>query len=256
MTLDPENPTPAEVEDFLCGTLPVARRRAVAAYLATDTEAGAEALAVQAQTELLRAALAPLPAPADAVTRAAGRLSGAMDRRLRLRRMRPFVAAAACFVLGWGGHMLLQRPALPAETARLAPLAEVAMDARQAADIARALVLPGMMGAGDLKRAAKVVGVALPPLPADWQVQGVQVVATPDRPALLVQIVAPGLGEFAMFSLAGADLGPDAPPLAFDHRGAAVAVFERQSSAHVLVDAGRPPADIGRAAGQLVRRLN
>lgn len=257
MTADPDTPTPAELEDFLNGTLPAARRLAVAEHLVRDADAGARALADLHQTERLRAAwVAPLDTTPDPLAQTADRLTAAIDRRRRLRWMRPAAAAAACFVLGWAGNMLWQPAPQGLDTARLEPLAEAALDARQAADIARALVLPGMMAPGDLERAAAGVGVALPPLPPDWQVLGVQVVATPERPALLVQIVAPGLGAFTMFSLAGSDLGPDAPPLAFDHRGAAVAVFERRSSAHVLVDAEGARTDISRAAGQLVSRLN
>ena len=130
------------------------------------------------------------------------------------------------------------------------------MDARQAADIALALELPAPLAPEGLARAAAELGVALPTLPPDWQVRGVQVVATPDRPALLVRITAPGLGEFTLFSRAGSDLGPDAPPTAFDYRGAAMVVFERKSSAHVLVDAQGPGTLLAQAAGQLARRVN
>lgn len=257
MTLDTDTPTPAEIADFLGGTLPAARRLVVATHLATDAAAGAQALATQAQTERLRAAMSPLAPVPVSVTKAADALAHAMRRRRRIAWARPVAAAVACFVLGWVGQMLWQAPA-PQDTvvARLAPLAEAAMDARAAADIARALNLPAALAPGDLARAAAQLGVSLPSLPADWRVRGVQVVATPTRPALLVRIDAPNLGEITLFSLAASDLGPDAPPAAFDYRGAAVAVFERGSSAHVLVDAGGMTADLSRAAGQLARRVN
>lgn len=257
MNPDHDLPTPAELADFSSGTLPAARRLVVAEYLASDAGAGARMLADQAQTERLRAAMADrLPPPGPAVVAAADRLARAMDRRRRAGWLRPIAAALACFALGWGGHALWRGPAPAGVERHLAPLAEAAMDARQAAEIARALDLPGPVERGDLARAAARLGVALPALPPSWLVRGVQVVATPDRPALLVRIEAPGLGEIALFSRAGSDLGPDAPPAAFDYRGAAMAVFERRSSAHVLVDASGHASDLGRAAGELLRRTN
>jgi anti-sigma factor RsiW len=250
-------PTPAELADYANGTLPADRRLVVAEYLATDAGAGARMLAELAQTERLRAAMAGAlpPAPA-ALVASADRLTGAMNRRRQARWQRPVAAAVASFALGWGGHALWQTPGAGAVDVRLAPLAEAAMDARQAAEIARSLDMSGPVAVGALARAAAQLGVSLPTLPPDWTVRGVQVVATPDRPALLVQIDAPGLGEITLFSRAGSDLGPDAPPTAFDYRGAAFAVFERRSSAHVLVDASGHASELGRAAGELLRRTN
>lgn len=257
MTPEHDLPTPAELTDHASGTLPAARRLVVAEFLASDSGAGARMLADQAQTERLRAAMAGgLPPAPVALVAAADRLAGAMDRRRRMRWQRPVAAAVVSFALGWGGHALWQPPGPAGVDRHLAPLAEAAMDARQAAEIARALDLPGPVGGDDLARAAARLGVTLPALPPTWLVRGVQVVATPDRPALLVRIEAPGLGEIALFSRAGSDLGPDAPPAAFDYRGAAMAVFERRSSAHVLVDASGHASDLGRAAGELLRRTN
>lgn len=252
---DPDAPTPAELEDFMNGALPAARRLAVADYLARDAQAGARLLADLHLSESLRAAMPPLdPAPAS-LTRAAAGLSAAAARRLWLRRLGPVAAAAACFVLGWGAHMLWQDRTQAQQLARLAPLAEAALDARLAADITRSLTLPGQLAPGALADAAAGVGVAMPDLPAGWQVTGVQVVATPSRPALLVEIDTPGLGRITLFSMGQSDLGPDAPPTSFDYRGAAVAVFERHSSAHVLLEADGRPADLSVAAGHLASRV-
>ena len=253
-------PSAAELEDFANGGLSAARRLAVADWLARDAAAAAQAMADRAQTERLAMAMAmddPLPPAPPGLAAAADRLADAMAQRHRRRHAAtPWAAAAACFLLGWAGHAQWQAPGPGAAPAGIAPLAEAAMDARAAAEIAGSLAPLRAPRPGDLSRAAAEVGVQLPRLPPDWTVRGVQVVATPGRPALLVQLEAPGLGDVSLFSRGASDLGPDAPPKAFDMRGAAVAVFERQSSAHVLMDPGGAPEALAQAAGRMVRRLN
>ena len=205
------------------------------------------------QTEALRAAQ-PILLPAPELDRAARRLGRAMRRRRLMRGLVLPGTAAACLALGWFGHAAWQ--ATGRTPAALAPLAETALDAQRAVVLARGLSGGAMLPPDALAAAAERVGVDLPTLPEDWTVREVQVVATPDRPALLVQIDTPAMGAVALFSVAGADLGPDAPPTGFALGGAAVAVFERAASAHVLLDAAGSPAEVAREAGRLVTRLN
>lgn len=254
MAVDPEAPTPAEIEGFLNGTLPEDRRAALAAHLAADADAGARLVADLHQTEALRAAQPALPPPAPDLDRAARRLGRAMQRRHLLRRAAPVAAALACVALGWTGHALWQGAGRG--LAQVAPLAETALDAQRAALLAQKLDTGAMLAPDTMDDAARQVGVSLPEMPDDWTVRGVQVVATPDRPALLVQIDTPAMGAVALFSVAGADLGPDAPPSGFALDGTAVAVFERAASAHVLLDATGNPAEVAREAGRLLRRVN
>lgn len=253
MPTDQGTPTPAEIEEFLNGTLPEGRRAALAAHLAADAGAAARLMADLQQTEALRAAQPALP-PAPGLDRAARRLGLAVRRRRLMRALVLPGVAAACLVLGWAGHGLWQD--IGGAPAALAPLAETALDAQRAAVLARGLSAGAMLAPDALMDAAERVGVDLPEMPADWTVRGVQVVATPDRPALLVQIDTPAMGAVALFSVAGADLGPDAPPAGFALDGAAVAVFERAASAHVLLDAAGSPAEVAREAGRLATRLN
>lgn len=253
MAVDPEAPTPAEIEGFLNGTLLEGRRAALAAHLAGDAGAAARLMADLHQTEALRAAQPALP-PAPELERAARRLGLAMRRRRRMRALVLPGVAAACLVLGWAGHGLWQ--GIGGAPAALAPLAETALDAQRAAVLARGLSAGAMLAPDALTDAAERVGVALPAMPEDWTVRGVQVVATPDRPALLVQIDTPAMGAVALFSVAGADLGPDAPPSGFALDGTAVAVFERAASAHVLLDTAGNPAEVAREAGRLATRVN
>jgi hypothetical protein len=253
MAADPDTPTPAEIEEFLNGTLPEARRAGLAAHLSGDAGAAAHLMADLHQTEGLRAAQPALP-PAPELERAARRLGRAMQRRRLMRALVLPGTAAACLALGWFGHGLWQGAGRP--HAALAPLAETALDAQRAVVLARGLSGGAMLPPDALSAAAERVGVALPTLPGDWTVRAVQVVATPDRPALLVQIDTPAMGAVALFSVAGSDLGPDAPPAGFALDGAAVAVFERAASAHVLLDAAGSPAEVAREAGRLVTRVN
>jgi hypothetical protein len=251
MAADLGTPTPAEIEEFLNGTLPEGRRAALAAHL---SGAGAQPwLADLRQTEALRAGQPVLAPPPPEMERAALRLGRTMTRRRIARRLAPMAAAAACIALGWVGHG--QWHGMGGAPAALAPLAETALDAQRAAVLARGLDDGTMLAPGALSAAAERVGVDLPAMPADWTVRGVQVVATPDRPALLVQIDTPAIGAVALFSVAGADLGPDAPPAGFALGGSAVAVFERAASAHVLLDASGTPAEVAREAGRLITRV-
>jgi hypothetical protein len=237
----------------LNGTLPEGRRAALAAHLAADTAAAAQLLADLQQTEALRAAQPALP-PAPDLQRAARRLGRMMRQRRLLRALALPGAAVACLALGWFGHAAWQGTGRA--PAALAPLAETAMDAQRAAVMAKGLGGGAMLAPDALMDAAERVGVDLPAMPADWTVRAVQVVATPDRPALLVQIDTPAMGAVALFSVAGADLGPDAPPAGFALDGTAVAVFERAASAHVLLDASGNPAEVAHEAGRLATRLN
>ena len=75
----------------------------------------------------------------------------------------------------------------------LRPIAETALDAQAAVDLQRSLALsPPRRDATEI---AARLGLALPVLPADWQVRDAQVVATPDHPGLAVVIDTPDMGR-------------------------------------------------------------
>lgn len=252
---DPDPPTDAEIADFLTGHLDPARRFAVADHLAASPLHAAEAMADLRLIEGLRLTADPDGnAPPATLRHAVTRLERRLGRDRAARRIAPVAASAVLFALGWAGHATWQGSDAADALAKFAPLAETALDARDALKLHRALARPAPRP--DPQQVAKALDLTMPSLPPDWQVRDVQVVATPERPGLAIIIDTPGMGEIMLFSVVRDTPGPETGPSAFDYRGNAVAVFERARSAYVLVDNSGAPAEISRGADQLLRRFN
>lgn len=256
----PENGPEGDIHALVTGQLDAQQSFALADYLADHPNRAAEAMADLRIYEGLRLACTAVEAPPpEALLLGAARLERNLRTERQMRRIRPIAAALALFGLGWLGHGLWADPETHGpDTAQLAahvlPLAETALDARAAVDLHRAL-LPGRP-LPDPQIVAHTLGVALPPLPKDWALRDVQVVATPDSPALALMLDTPNMGEVMLLSIPRAAQGPDLQPRAFDYRGNSVAVFERGRSAYVLVDNSGLPAEVSRGADQFLRRFN
>lgn len=246
-----------DIHALVTGQLDAQQSFVLADFLAAHPERAAEAMADLRMYEGLRLACSNVDAPLpDDMLSGAARLERNLRASRQMRRMRPLAAAAALFGLGWLGHAVWTEPQGAAMAAHVLPLAETALDARAALDLHRAL-LPGARGVtADPQIIAAGLGVALPPLPQDWTVRDVQVVASPDRPALALLLDTPDMGEVMLFSVAREGAGPDLLPNAFDYRGNSVAVFERDRSAYVLVDNSGLPAQVSLGADQFLRRFN
>lgn len=246
-----------DLQGFVNGQLDPERRFAVADYLAAHPARAAEVIADMRLTEGLRLACETLDGPPPPeLQAAAARLSQTLDRRERLRRALPWAAGVALFAFGWSGHALWTGQEARRAEARMLPLVESALDARAAVEVRQALAGSTARHPVDLQAVVASVGVTLPGLPSDWQVRDAQVVATPERPGVVLVLDTPDMGEVMLFTVASADLGPDAPPSTFDYRGNSVAVFERDSAAYVLVDNSGVAAQISRGADRLARRFN
>jgi anti-sigma factor RsiW len=254
MTLPHDEVTDQDIEAFLLGRIDPDRRISVALHMERNPH-----LAMQVMTDLrlqedLRAALArPDGPPPPGLSRTAGQLS----RRLAPARRWPMRLAAACalIALGWSGQVLWTNLQEVRMMSGLRPLAETALDAQAAVDLQRSLALsPPRRDATEI---AARLGLALPVMPADWEVRDAQVVATPDHPGLAVVIDTPDMGEVMLLSFRQDDDGTITPLRAFDHRGSAVAVFEHGPAAYVLVDAqAGERAALSRGAERLLLRLN
>lgn len=85
------------------------------------------------------------------------------------------------------------------------------------------------------------LGIDLPPLPEDWTVRDVQIVATPERPGVAITVDAPDLGRILLMAVARSADDVKDPPTTFQYHGRTIALFERGRSSFVLVDdSGHP----------------
>ncbi|SFD79573.1 anti-sigma factor [Roseivivax sediminis] len=234
----------ADLPAFLQGRLSTERNYALADYLAERPERAAALMAEARDMEGLRLALsADMPSPSRLVAMAR-RLQDRLRWRRLLRRGAPVAAAIVLFATGWVGHGVW----LASGPEKAPPLVEAALDAHAALELRHWMVSQPEAATFDPQEILAALGIALPPLPADWTVRDVQVVATPDRPGVAMSVDTPDLGP--IFVLAVARGGGTAPvsPAAFDYEGRTVAVFERGRSAYVMLDESGHPDQLASGA--------
>lgn len=251
MSDDPGPQIAADIAAFVNGQLDGERRFAVADYLARHPQRAAEVMAELRLTEGLRLALGTVETPAPPRLRRAARRFPACGRRWL-----PVAAALAFAALGWGARSVLtDDPAPRALDAAIAAVLDYALDAEEA--VALQTLLGG--GTGPMPRApqevARRLGIDLPDLPQGWAIRAAQVVATPERPGVAVILDTPELGEILLFGLLRSIDGPDRPATVTRRDGRALAFFERDRTAYVLVDSAGSPADLRRSAEALRLRF-
>lgn len=254
MTHDPEAPMELDILAFVNGQLDGERRYAVMEYLARHPDRAADVMADLHLTEGLRLALATVDTPpAPQLRRAADQLASSMFQQTARRRWLPFVAAVVLFALGWVGHGVMQGSG---QNAGVAAIFDAALDAQDAVMLRASL--SGELGPmpNDPDRIAARLGIYLPDLPSGWTIRAAQVVATPERPGLALVIDSPDLGEILLFGVLRSDDGPDGPATVASRDGRALAFFERDRTAFVLVDAIGTPAELKQGAEALRHRFN
>ncbi|WP_238368659.1 hypothetical protein [Mesobacterium pallidum] len=235
------------------GRLEPGRAFAVTDYLAKRPDETADLLADARNAAGLRMALGAPPGAAPAQLEAeARRLQDRLRGRRLLRRMAPVAAAVVLFAAGWGGNMAWQGrgPAQPQ------PLVEAALDAQAALEIRHWMVSQPESAELNVQEIVAALGVDLPPLPVDWIVRDVQIVATPDRPAVAIAVDTPDLGPLLLMAVARSPEDADDPMTAFQYRGRTVALFEQGRSSFVLVDEFGHPDQLAMGAGRLLASLN
>lgn len=239
----------ADLEALLQGRLDPDRTFEIANYLAERPERTADLLADARNTAALRMALSGSddPVPHRLVTEAR-RLQDRLRGQRLLRRAAPFAAAVVLFAVGWSSHAAWQA----ARPAGAPPLVEAALDAQAALELRHWMVSQPESVEVNSEEIVGALGIDMPQLPDDWTVRDVQIVATPDRPAIAIVVDAPDLGRLMLFAIArGADDTED-PPTAFDYQGRTIALFERGRSSFVLVDEFGHPEQLALGADRLL----
>jgi anti-sigma factor RsiW len=228
---DPE--LEADLLAFLQERLDADRTFAIADYLAERPERMSDLLADTKNTAALRMALSETddPAPPQLVAEAR-RLQDRLRGQRLLRRSAPFAAAFVLFAAGWTGHMMWQASG----PVGAPPLVEAALDAQAALELRHWMVSQPESTELNVQEIVEALGISLPPLPDDWTVRDVQIVATPDRPAIAIVVDAPDLGRILLMAMARNVDDIEDPLSSFDYNGQTFALFDLGRSAFVVVD--------------------
>jgi anti-sigma factor RsiW len=244
---DPE--LEADLLALLQGRLDPDRSLAVADYLKERPERTADLLADASNTAALRMALSAADDPAPPRLMAeARRLQDRLRGQRLLRRAAPFAAAFVLFAAGWTAHVAWQA----AGPAGAPPLVEAALDAQAALELRHWMASQPESVELNAQEIVAALGIDLPPLPEDWTVRDVQIVATPDRPAVAIAVDAPDLGRVLLMAVARSTDDVEDPPTAFEYQGRTVALFERGRSSFVLVDESGHPEQLALGADRLL----
>lgn len=244
---DPE--VEADLLALLQGRLDPDRTLAVADYIAERPERTAEVLADAKNTAALRMALSADDAPAPPrLVAEARRLQDRLRSQRLLRRVAPIAAAVVLFAAGWTGHVAWQATG----PAGAPPLVEAALDAQAALELRHWMVSQPESTELNAQEIVAALGIDLPPLPADWTVRDVQVVATPERPAIAIAMSAPDLGQILLMAVARSADDVQDPPTAFEYQGRTIALFEQGRSSFVLVDESGHPDQLALGADMLL----
>ncbi|MEE4120290.1 MAG: hypothetical protein V2I65_14890 [Paracoccaceae bacterium] len=239
----------ADLLALIEGRLDPDRTLAVADYLKTRPGRTADLLADAGNTAALRMALSAADDPAPPLLVAeARRLQDRLRGQRLLRRAAPFAAAVVLFAAGWTGHFAWQA----AGPAGAPPLVEAALDAQAALELRHWMVSQPESAELNAQEIVAALGIDLPSLPEDWTVRDVQIVATPDRPAIAIAVDAPDLGRILLMAVARSTDDVDNPPTAFDYEGRTIALFERGRSSFVLVDESGHPEQLALGADRLL----
>jgi len=248
--------TPEDMETdllaLLQGRLDSERAFHVADHLADRPERAAEMLADARNIEGLRLALAePDPEPPASIVASARRLEDRLQRRNVMRRFAPIAASLFIFAAGWSMNTLTQNLG----TADAHPLVEAALDAQAALDLRHWMVSQPESTDLNTTEIVGALGITLPALPEGWTVRDVQVVSSPERPAVAIDLDTPQFGRILLFAIAGGLENGEGPVKAFEYEGRSVALFSSGHSAYVLVDESGHPEQITDGAMQLLSRM-
>lgn len=225
------------------------RTLAIAGYLAERPGRMADLLADASHAAALRLALSGCDdaAPPRLVAEA-HRLQDRLRRQRSIRRVAPFAAAVLLFASGWTTHLVWEATG----PAGAPPLVEAALDAQAALALRHWMVSQPETNTFDPQEITAALGIEMPELPGDWTLRDVQIVATPDRPAIAIVADAPDFGRLLLMAVARGPEDAAEPPSTFDYQGRTFALFEQGRSSFVLVDESGHPAQLALGADMLM----
>lgn len=232
----PDEISDVELNAYVDGQLDDWRRLEVEEHLARHPQQAARVMQDIHLCHELRLALTRTTGESDAQRSAGLRLSRAMRRDARLRRMLRLTPAAALLAMGWLAEQGLGpfsvRPGIASST--LPPPVTAALSARDASTIRLAMLSQPETGHIDPEEMRAATGIQLPDYPDDWQLRDAQVFPSPQGPGVEILFDTPDMGRLSHFAVPGGSF--DMTPPQSEARGAqSVAWFQTGRTAHVLI---------------------
>lgn len=192
------NVSDSDLHAYMDDELDPLRSIMVEAYLARHPHAAAQLMADRRLRAELRLALAPAEAnrperTEQAATRLAQALRGGKWRGGR----HPVLLAVLLMLGGWVANEAMAW--LPASSSVGIPeYVDVAVEAHRDTSVSPPLY-PQLKGY-DRRQLLSATAIAMPQLPSDWRVMGVQAFPSRYGPSVEVMVTAPGIGALSLFA--------------------------------------------------------
>lgn len=190
-------PGEPDIAAYADGEMPQAQRAELEALAAADRDFAARLVQDLALNDALRRGQPAVPAHGAETIRLARALRWRLEARRRLPLVTRVAAAAAFVALGWGLNSLtldLREGPMVAGSS----FVDSAREALRVATLDTGPLAPGEPIGRKLDRLEAVTDVALPNLPANWKVLGVQVQPFNGKPSVVVTAESPILGPVTL----------------------------------------------------------
>jgi anti-sigma factor RsiW len=246
----------ADLQAYVEGQLPVARRIEVEAHLCHDP---ADALRVMEDLRVrdeLRLALADMPRMARvSTTDAARRLERGLTRGSLFRRFRQVAAVIVLIGAGWLAHAQLGPMVVSKVVASAMPPAYVtdAVRSYRTKLVRAAMHSQPEVPDYDPAEIRAATAIVLPALPEDWTVTDVQIFPSTFGPSVEMAIRTRDFGSVSLFAVRPGSF--DIVPVTLAHQTDLTAAYWQIGEVAYALVAREDSRNIDRAAGRLARSL-
>ncbi|MEN2976191.1 hypothetical protein P7L78_15415 [Tistrella bauzanensis] len=255
MTVPTERIPDFDLHAYVDGQLDIARRMDVEDYLSRHPDVAAQVMADLRTRDALRIAFA---APAGRSTPRLVEAGRRLERGLAFagvaRRFQRAAAVVALLSIGWAAHG--QFGGISTSEAAPSPPAFVdeALVAHQVALLRQSMTSAAVAAHLDAEEIRAATRIALPQLPADWQVVDVQVFPAGDGPSVELTLDDRKLGRMSLFAVRVDDFAVSWPQ-EVKADAATAAFWQIGDQAYVLTASAADLRDLGAAADRLARSL-
>lgn len=198
----PGSITEVDLQAYMDGQLDDARRIEVADYLARNPQAAAEVMASLRAMEALRLHARHQSEPSGRLVEGANRLEKGLKRRARQRSLLRFSGVAAAIAAGWVviGTLHPLGTTGTSEAATTLAFVDDALDAHRALSLRQRMASQIESATYNPAELRTETSLAMPTLPADWQVTDVQIYPWDEGCSIAVTAEADDLGSVVLFA--------------------------------------------------------